>query len=181
MGRRHRILATLVLAAGAVASIATSQVDDSLQESQDLPPQTLDEARPLIGFQIFTVVRGSFDQPTGFVTANLTFEMPGFALEPAEIQVQLLDGATSVILDEATGTIPAGERVTLGVSTEPFGDCDGLCERDFILWIERGALTDTNYPSMVAESTVMVELDEGDGETPSDATLSLDVTPLEAP
>ena len=57
----------------------------------------------------------------------------------------------------------------------------GLCERDFVVWIERGDSTGPAYPYVLPDSFVTVDVDEGDGELPSDASLDVSIEFLEAP
>ncbi len=180
MNRRQRVLAMFVLAAGAAASLATSQVDDGLTETHDLAPQSLDDITTVVGYQIHTEIRGSFSQPVGGLTVNLSISLAPGITPDTSLRVQLLDG-NSVILDDQTVSVDSGATVSTFVSAEPFGDCDGLCERDFVVWIERGDSPGPDYPYVTPDSSVTVDIDEGDGDLPSDATLDVSVTILEGP
>jgi len=180
--RRQRLLGTLVLAAGAAASIATSQVSWDLTEYRELEPVLLDETTPAVGYAVHVEYTGDIGLPEGNISLTLSVEKEPANPATASLHASIVDDATGELVGEqdfvydTTAPGPQG----LWVSADAWSGCTDGCSRDFTIWVERTDVVDgSDWAQVQLTGGIEAYLVEyGEGEPPGGASLTLEVTPL---
>jgi hypothetical protein len=180
----RRYLPRLVLAAGAVASIATEAVTQpwALETREGLVPQILDDTTPTNVRALKPVLASN--QALSFVEASVTVQLELHARDatgarPAEVVVELASATSLSDLDRQVVSIPPGGTATAELALPALAACGGVasCEDRFELRLRRTPLD--GDPSIEVTGSVAVDANsEGRPGGPTDAALSLDVADL---
>jgi hypothetical protein len=184
LSTRQRILATLVLTGGALASVATSQVYWDLQsEIQTVPPAVLDLSTPEVGYRIDIDYTGPTTEPEGSLDIQLTPAVTVVAnAPPATFEIQLIDAQTSELVHTQTLTLDSAQTVDVYAYATAWMSCESACSETFELWIERTDLVaDAPRHDVSFTGTAYVDLREGGNgsEPPPGTTVNLSIERIE--
>lgn len=182
LSRRQRLLGALVLAAGAAASIATSQVAWNLEDSAPLDPVILDESLPSVAYAVHVEYTGTVANPEGNISLALTVEKEPAMVGTPSLHVTITDDATQQIVGEQDWVYDPSVTDPQGpwLSATAWIGCTAGCSQDFTVVIERtDPITDAPWPQARISGTFDAYLAEyGNGNEPEGVSMGLEVTPL---
>ncbi len=178
--RCTRVLATTVLAAGAVASIATSSLAWQLEASAPVPATILDVAKPSVGYRVHAELTGPFPDPSGTVELRIEVTFPPDRPNPASLLVEITDDddadnseVVEVTVSPDSGGIYAYLSAWQGCEAAP-------CVEDFTVWIERTDLEGPPVTPIMLHGDVRIQAGEpGGAEPPAGSELTVTVTEIE--
>ena len=177
---RRRVLATAVLAAGALASIATSQATWDISDRQPPPDTTLDAVGPVVGYQVRAELRGPTEYTDGWLEIDLHGLVPQVGEGPASATATVTVTRDADPEDIVTGPLHAGsDAIEFHGSAALWRDCQTPCVETFTVWIDRGEVIEPARALIIA-GTIAAHI-EGVGENaPPSVEVDVEITPIEA-
>lgn len=176
---RQRILATLVLAGGALASVATSQVYwEIVSESSSVELVTLSRESPEVGYRIDIDFTGAATEPEGYLTVDLQSAVTAPPDGPVDLHAELIDVQSGEVIGSQTVTLTSTSFVSVYFEYPVWMSCTSACSEQYELWIDR--LGDALVPVTIdGRVTVSVSERGKDGEPPAGTTVSATVERIE--
>jgi hypothetical protein len=178
----RRYLPRIVIAAAAAASIATSAITYSLEETVALEPVVLDAQAPTSTYAIQATVETGEDSPeprSGEVMVS--FDLSGRVVPDvmsSQVEVELRSAAREDEVARELFTVPSGGRVSGHLTLEAWAGCASRsCIEDFTLTVRLLPAAD-RLPVDVTGS-VHAQFSAFDSrEPPPGSDIVIDVTPL---
>jgi hypothetical protein len=178
--RRH--LPRIVLAAAAVASIATSSIQWFIDRSEPLPQLDLDDREPTTMYAIQGILDTGEDEPRsrgGEVQVSIDLSArDATGAQPATVEVDLRSVARDSEIDHQVFTVAPGGRVSGRLTLLAWPECMARsCTEDFTLTVRRQPAQ--GGPTTEVSGTVYIDFSaDGASEPPPGAGLILGVTSL---